>query len=90
MTDIENLAELLVETGHQHHHAYETSDGIDPEWALWYAGYLQTRLWDRFGAVPTRSQLVHLLLAAEEAFEAGDDDGPWPTFYARYLADRLT
>ena len=34
----EELAELLVETGHHHHQAYADSDGVDPEWALWYAG----------------------------------------------------
>ena len=41
------LAALFMETGKHHHEAYETSDGVDPEWALFYAGYLQTRLWDR-------------------------------------------
>ena len=85
-----DLAELLMETGHHHHHAYRSSDGIDPEWALWYAGYLQTRLWDTFGDVPSRSRLVHLLLAAEEAFNAGPQDGDWPPFYAEYMARRLS
>ena len=89
MTDIEDLADLLVETGHHHHQAYQDSDGVDPEWALWYAGYLQSRIWDRFGPVPTRSRLVHLLLAAEEDFGAADDPGPWPPHYARFIAGRL-
>ncbi|ETZ99541.1 hypothetical protein I547_5783 [Mycobacterium kansasii 824] len=39
------LADLLVETGERHHQAYADTDGADPEWALWYSGYLQARLW---------------------------------------------
>ncbi len=86
-----DLAELLMETGHHHHQAYIEADGTDPEWALWYAGYLQTRIWDGFGSIPTRSRLVHLLLGAEEAHgAAGDDAGAWPPFYATFIAEGLS
>jgi hypothetical protein len=37
------LASSFMETGKHHHKAYEFSDGADPEWVLFYAGYLQTR-----------------------------------------------
>jgi NAD(P)H-hydrate epimerase len=47
----EELTALLIETGQRHHRAYQESDGADPEWALWYAGYLQAHLWDQL-AVP--------------------------------------
>ncbi len=92
MADIENLAELLIETGHHHPQAYLDSDGIDPEWALWYAGHLQTRIWDTFGDVPTRSRLVHLLLSAEEVYSADVDSGKgeWPPYYAAFIAGRLS
>ena len=81
----EELAELLVETGQHHHHAYIEADGADPEWALWYAGYLQTKIWDRAGAVPTRSSLVHLLIEAEKRFDAGAGTTKWPVFYADFI-----
>jgi hypothetical protein len=84
------LTELLLETGHHHHHAYQSSDGVDPEWPLWYAGYMQAQLWDQLGAVPTRSRLIHLLLAAEESFSAAQPEGEWPPYYAQYLLERLT
>jgi NAD(P)H-hydrate epimerase len=90
MADQTMLTELLLETGHHHHHAYQSSEGIDAEWALWYAGYIQTRIWDQLGEVPTRSRLVQLLLAAEEAFEVAEPEGEWPSFYAQYLLERLT
>lgn len=86
----EELADLLMETGHHHHQAYISSEGIDPEWALWYAGYLQSRIWDRLGAVPTRSSLVHLLVQADLDYVAGDDATPWPQVYAAFIIERLT
>ena len=80
----EELAALFMETGQHHHKAYELSDGVDPEWALFYAGYLQTRIWDRLGEVPTRSQLIHFLVEADSAFGAtGKEYMEWPGFYAK-------
>ncbi|WP_205874119.1 NAD(P)H-hydrate epimerase [Mycobacterium camsae] len=79
---IAELADLLVETGQRHHQAYADSDGVDPEWALWYSGYLQTRLWDRAGRLPSRSQLVGLLESAERRY--GGAAG-WPLRYAAHL-----
>ena len=34
------LASLFEETGQAHHRAFEKTDGMDPDWPLWYAGYL--------------------------------------------------
>ncbi|ORV72534.1 NAD(P)H-hydrate epimerase [Mycobacterium gastri] len=76
------LADLLVETGERHHKAYADTDGADPEWALWYSGYLQARLWDRAGRLPSRSQLVGLLQSAERRY--GSAEG-WPLRYAGHL-----
>ena len=57
------LSELFMETGKNHHHAFEMSEGKDPEWPLFYSGYLQARIWDRLGRIPSRSELIyHLLL----------------------------
>jgi NAD(P)H-hydrate epimerase len=84
------IAELLLETGHSHHQAYAESDGVDPEWALWYSGYLQSRLWDRAGSLPTRSLLVHLLLSAEHDHAATTEEVPWPQFYAGAILAALT
>lgn len=34
------LAVLVNEASHAHHAAYIESDGIDPDWAMYYAGVL--------------------------------------------------
>ena len=85
----EQLAELLIQTGHHHHQAYLDSDGVDPEWALWYSGYLQAHMWDRAGTLPTRSQLIHLLLSGEAQLAGSGSDVPWPQFYARVILAAL-
>jgi len=83
------LAALLTETGHKHHQAYAESDGADPEWALWYAGYIQAKLWDGAGRLPGQSELIYLLVKADREFTASGDDGPWPRYYARLLLEAL-
>ena len=85
-----DLAQLLVETGKKHHEAFISSDGADPEWAKWYAPYIQAKVWDGFGAVPTRSELVYLLIGAEKAHREDGGDEPWPEFYAGFILDGLT
>jgi NAD(P)H-hydrate epimerase len=89
------LARLIAATGRAHHAAFKDSDGVDPDWALWYAGYLQATLWDRLGSVPSRSELTWLLVGADRAYRAVDETGDgepgaggrgdWPTFYARLI-----
>ena len=88
--DESELAALFMDTGQHHHKAYQASDGVDPEWALFYAGYLQARIWDRLGEVPTRSQLIHFVVEADRAFGAtGKEYMEWPRFYAKLYIETL-
>ncbi len=83
-----DLADAIEATGRAHHAAFAASDGADPEWALWYAAHLQTVIWDRLGAIATRSELTYLLIGAERAYKAADSDrGEWPPFYARFILE---
>jgi NAD(P)H-hydrate epimerase len=86
MTDGE-LAALLVETGHRHHQAYLEADGVDPEWASWYAGYLQAHLWDRLGALLSRSEITYLLIRGDREVRESDDPSQWPSIYAGLLRE---
>ena len=78
----EELAALLSEVAAAHHAAYRQTDGVDPEWADWYAPILQSRIGDQLGRTLTRSELVYLLLKADHAYRAADAPEPWPEFYA--------
>jgi hypothetical protein len=78
----QELADLLMVVGQAHHEAYRESDGFDPEWASWYAPYLQTRIGDRLGRKVTRSELTYLLLKAQREHDSAADGSPWPPYYA--------
>lgn len=86
----DELAAVLERTGRRHHQAFIESDGADAEWASWYAASLQTEVWDGFGRLPTRSELVHLLIAAERRHGADAPDEPWPAYYADYILENVT
>jgi NAD(P)H-hydrate epimerase len=82
MSDRDDLAALVQECGEAHHKAYAESDGADPDWALWYAPWLQARSEELSGR--TRSELTYLLVKADKArADAGDE--PWPELFARIL-----
>lgn len=84
----DELARLLKRTGDAHHAAYQTTDGADPEWALWYSSYLQALLGDGLGRPITRSEIVYLLYKAQIAKDADGSKVPWPTYYANvFLSD---
>jgi len=84
----EALCELLREAGRVHHQAFIEVEGDDPDWPLWYAGYLLERLRQQLDPTLTRSQLVtDLVLAAEDhAHSAPESD--WAAHYARFLMER--
>ncbi len=88
--DAAALTALLVEAGKAHHQAFMETDGEDPEWPLWYAGYLRERLEPVLGTVPTRSELVFHLLTAERRHGTDEPSAPWSDYYARYLLAELT
>jgi len=79
------IADLLRETGEAHHEAFIETDGADPEWPIWYAGYLQERLGQQLDRQFTRSELVYLLVLAERDHAAEAPAEPWPDFYAQVL-----
>ena len=79
------IADLLRETGEAHHEAFIETDGADPEWPIWYAGYLQERLGQQLDRQITRSELVYLLVLAEREHGAEAPAEPWPDFYAQVL-----
>ena len=62
-TKRKNIENLLKEAGEAHHQAYIDADGPDPDWPMWYAGYLRDRLASRLKAPFTQSELVYLLCA---------------------------
>lgn len=93
MNDIalhEALSDLLREAGRVHHQAFIEVDGDDPDWPLWYAGYLLERLRQRLNPTLTRSELVSDLVLAAQDHARNAPDSDWAAHYARFLASRHT
>ena len=86
---VETLAALIMKAGHSHHEAYMDSDGIDPEWALWYSGFLQANLFGLVEKIPTRSALIHMLVQGEKDHPV-DVTPEWPAAYAADMLPQIT
>lgn len=81
-----SVARALRDTAEAHHRAFASTDGADPDWALWYADQLIEPL-SEAGLDFTRSGLVYCLLNADNEHDARASDRDWPEFYADLLVD---
>ena len=82
------LVALLRESGPAHHHAYIETDGDDPDWPIWYAGYLQERLNALLGTELTKTALIVLLVELDASHRRDDPGAEWPVYYAERILDR--
>jgi len=60
----EQIAGLLHEAAETHHQVYRITDGVDADWASWYADWLirLSELPKLLEAAPVRSELVYMLV----------------------------
>jgi hypothetical protein len=82
------LADLFRTAGRAHHLAFAAVNGEDPEWPLWYAGYLYSKMTTLLGNGFTVEQLAALLVAAEDDRKAHAPGADWPTYYADFFLGR--
>ena len=85
--DTDPMAALLEEAAETHHHVYRITDGVDDDWASWYADWLLnlSELEQLLGVRPIRSHLVHVLVQLDRDHSSTDNEEPWPEYYARHL-----
>ena len=85
----EHLVALLLEAAHAHHEAYIETDGTDPDWPMWYAGYLHPRLEGFFDEHPTQSRLIQLLVTADDLHATEAPQMEWAEYYADVILERI-
>jgi hypothetical protein len=87
----ERIAALLHEAGETHHRVYRIVDGVDPDWASWYADWLLelSELPQLLGSTPVRSELVWLLVGLDKDHVRDAPDAPWPQWYAQRIVEQL-
>jgi hypothetical protein len=90
-TNTDRVATLLQEAAETHHRVFRITDGVDEDWASWYADWLLdlSELSELLGARPVRSHLVHALVQLDRDYAAAGTDEPWPAFYARRLYEQF-
>jgi glutaredoxin len=83
----DNIAGLLTETAHAHHKAFESTDGADPDWPIWYADFSKDKFAEQFGLKFTRSKLVYCLMNADMEHKARAPEAEWSEFYANEIVE---
>jgi len=83
------LAQLLHQTSEDHHVAYKATDGVDPDWSIWYSGRLLDQGIEKIlNARLLKSDLIYLLVSADKEINAQAPGAPWETWYAEYFVSR--
>jgi hypothetical protein len=84
---ISSLAQLLHQTSEDHHVAFKETDGVDPDWSIWYADHLiENGIEKMLDARLLKSDLIYLLVAADKEINAHAPGAHWEPWYAYRLA----
>jgi hypothetical protein len=91
MAGADRIATLLHEAAETHHVVFRITDGIDPDWASWYADWLldHSELPGLLDGAPVRSHLVHALVELDRAYTTSGAGESWEDVYARGLIERF-
>jgi hypothetical protein len=85
----EALAALLHQTAEDHHVAYKETDGVDPDWSIWYAGHLlENGIEQLLDAKLLKSDLIYLLVLADKQQMSEAPGGHWENYYADFFISR--
>jgi hypothetical protein len=90
-SNAQKVSGLLHEAGETHHTVYRIVDGVDDDWASWYADWLinLSELPDLLGGKPVRSELVYELVKLDKEYVTESPSERWEDYYAVRLLDHL-
>jgi hypothetical protein len=85
----QDLARLFHQTSEDHHVAYKETDGVDPDWSIWYAQHLLEQGFDKMlGASILKSDLIYLLVMADKTQMSEAPGAAWEPYYADFFIRR--
>jgi hypothetical protein len=85
----EALAALLHQTAEDHHVAYKETDGVDPDWSIWYAGHLlENGIEHLLDAKLLKSDLIYLLVLVDKQQMSEAPGARWENYYADFFVNR--
>jgi hypothetical protein len=90
VTDLRTtLANLFHQTAEDHHVAYKATDGVDPDWSLWYADHLREHGLEKLlNATLLKSDLIYLLVLVDKQQNAEAPGAHWERYYADFFISR--
>jgi hypothetical protein len=87
--DLQPLADLFHQTAEDHHAAYHATDGVDPDWSIWYADHLLAQGLEKLlDAKLLKSDLIYLLVLADKEQRREAPGGRWERYYADFFLSR--
>ena len=85
----ETIATLLHQTAEDHHVAYKETDGVDPDWSIWYSGHLLENGFEGLlDAKLLKSDLIYLLVLADKQQMSEAPGAHWENYYADFFVSR--
>ena len=83
------LADLLHQTAEDHHVAFKATDGVDPDWSIWYAGHLLENGFDTLlDAKLLKSDVIYLLVLVDKQQMSEAPGARWERYYAYFFVTR--
>ena len=83
----QELISLLERTEQAHAAAFQSTDGADPDWPIWYAEHMLESARQSLDPDLSKSQLIYCLMDAENEHQALAPKSDWPAFYANHLME---
>lgn len=82
----DTIIALLHKAKEAHSTAYQEVNGDDPDWPIWYAGFLlENGLATLLDAKVLKSDLIYLLVLVDKEQQRQASSVQWESFYADFL-----
>ena len=85
----ETITALLHQAGEEHLATHRETNGDDPEWPIWYAGYLLENGFETLlDAKLLKSDLIYLLVLVDKQQKSEAPGSQWEKYYADFFVKR--
>jgi hypothetical protein len=85
----ETITALFHQAGEDHLASHKETNGDDPDWPIWYAGYLlENGLETLLDAKLLKSDLIYLLVLVDKQQKSEAPGSQWEKYYANFFVRR--
>jgi hypothetical protein len=85
----ETITALFHQAGEDHLATHKETNGDDPDWSIWYAGYLlENGLETLLDAKLLKSDLIYLLVLVDKQQKSEAPGSQWEKYYTNFFVRR--